>query len=123
MSVTIHWRSAFGKMIVVSILAPLIVFAHAILVKSMPSANEAVTGPSVPVTLTFNSKVDQVRSTLTIERSDHSTERVPIDKDSSSPAKLSAKVSQLAPGSYKLRWQVLAVDGHITRGEIPFKVK
>jgi methionine-rich copper-binding protein CopC len=28
----------------------------------------------------------------------------------------------LAPGDYRLRWQVLAYDGHITRGEIPFTV-
>jgi methionine-rich copper-binding protein CopC len=28
----------------------------------------------------------------------------------------------LAAGAYRLRWQVLASDGHITRGEIPFTV-
>jgi methionine-rich copper-binding protein CopC len=28
----------------------------------------------------------------------------------------------LLPGEYRLRWQVLASDGHITRGEIPFAV-
>jgi hypothetical protein len=35
---------------------------------------------------------------------------------------LSAKASNLPPGDYRLRWQVLASDGHITRGEIPFSV-
>jgi len=29
----------------------------------------------------------------------------------------------LKPGSYTLRWQALAPDGHITRGEIPFTVR
>jgi methionine-rich copper-binding protein CopC len=29
---------------------------------------------------------------------------------------------ELATGVYVLRWQVLAVDGHITRGDIPFSV-
>jgi len=29
----------------------------------------------------------------------------------------------LVRGAYKLRWQVLAADGHITRGEISFEVK
>jgi len=28
----------------------------------------------------------------------------------------------LVPGLYSLRWQVLAVDGHITRGDVPFTV-
>jgi hypothetical protein len=113
----------FTKTIVLLLLTGLIAFGHAILVTSTPSINQTVAGPSLPVALTFNSKVDQARSTLMLERADHSTTRVPIEKDSSSPAKLTANVAQLAPGSYKLRWQVLAVDGHITRGEIPFKVR
>ena len=30
--------------------------------------------------------------------------------------------AELAAGAYVLRWQVLAIDGHITRGEVPFRV-
>ncbi|MFI4981818.1 MAG: copper resistance protein CopC, partial [Nevskiales bacterium] len=26
------------------------------------------------------------------------------------------------PGAYVVRWQVLSVDGHITRGDVPFTV-
>jgi hypothetical protein len=117
---------AFRKTVLTLLLAGAsgaIAFAHAILVKSTPAANGIVAGPNVPVELTFNSRVDQARSTLTLETKDHSTSRVHVDVDSSSPAKLSAKISSLASGSYKLRWQVLAIDGHITRGEITFQVK
>ena len=28
----------------------------------------------------------------------------------------------LTPGAYIIRWQVLAVDGHITRGDVPLTV-
>ena len=38
------------------------------------------------------------------------------------PEVLAAEAKGLAPGPYRLRWQVLAVDGHITRGDIPFTV-
>jgi methionine-rich copper-binding protein CopC len=31
--------------------------------------------------------------------------------------------ADLSPGAYSVRWQVLAVDGHITRGEVPFTVR
>jgi methionine-rich copper-binding protein CopC len=34
-----------------------------------------------------------------------------------------AKANDLQPGEYKLIWQVLATDGHITRGVIAFQVK
>jgi methionine-rich copper-binding protein CopC len=32
-------------------------------------------------------------------------------------------VTDVTGGSYVLRWQVLAEDGHITRGELPFQVQ
>ncbi|MFZ0591856.1 MAG: copper resistance CopC family protein [Bryobacteraceae bacterium] len=117
---------AFHKTAYVLLLAfsfAFVAFAHAILVKSTPSANAIVTGPNVPVVLTFNSKVDQTRSALTLEGPDHSASKVPIIVDRSSPARLMAKLSKMAAGPYDLRWQVLAADGHITRGEIPFRVK
>ena len=38
------------------------------------------------------------------------------------PQVLAAQARGLAPGAYRLRWQVLAVDGHVTRGDIPFTV-
>ena len=98
-------------------------FAHAILVKSIPAPNEVVAGPNVPIALSFNSKVDQARSTLILERPDHSTLRLKVDVDSSAPAKLISRISSAPAGPYRLRWQVLAVDGHITRGEIPFQVR
>jgi copper resistance protein C len=105
------------------IVSPSAVFAHAILVKSTPHANQTVSGPNVPLALSFNSRVDQARSTLMLERPDHSTSRVTVELDRSSPEKLIGRISSLALGAYKLRWQVLAMDGHITRGEITFQVK
>lgn len=104
-------------------LLSLAVDAHAILVKSTPQANETIAGPRVVLALTFNSRVDQARSTLTLESSDHSTSKVAVNIDPSSPQKLTGRLSSLAPGAYKLHWQVLAVDGHITRGQLPFQVK
>ena len=41
---------------------------------------------------------------------------------STSPDLLTGTASSLAPGDYRLHWQVLSIDGHITRGDIPFKV-
>ena len=100
-----------------------VAFAHAILVKSTPAANEAVVGPNVVVALIFNSKVDRARSTITLEGPNHLSSKMQVESHAPSPAELTAKISNLTAGSYKLRWQVLAVDGHITRGEIPFQVK
>jgi hypothetical protein len=36
---------------------------------------------------------------------------------------VTAHVIHLGPGRYAVHWQVLATDGHVTRGQIPFRVK
>ncbi len=43
--------------------------------------------------------------------------------EQTSPDALSSQAKALKSGSYILRWQVLANDGHITRGEVPFQVQ
>ena len=96
--------------------------AHAILLESSPSINAPSSGPAVPIKLRFNVRIDATRSRLTLVKPDASTELLAISKDA--PADILASQAQgLIPGEYRIRWQVLASDGHITRGEIPFKVK
>lgn len=96
-------------------------FAHAVLVSSSPKANETVHGPSITIDLKFNSHVDGVRSRLTLVRPDGTTQALTLGGQNSDN-ELSSKV-KLSPGKYVVRWQALAVDGHMTRGEIPFKVE
>jgi methionine-rich copper-binding protein CopC len=95
--------------------------AHAILLESSPSANAAVAGPNVPIKLRFNVRIDATRSRLTLVKPDASTQPLAIGKDASADT-LTSQAQALNPGKYRIRWQVLASDGHITRGEIPFQV-
>ena len=97
-------------------------FAHAILLEATPSENGSVAGPDIDVKLRFNSRIDSARSRLTLVRPDQTLLAVSI-QPSSNAALLDAHITGLGKGEYKLRWQVLAADGHITRGEIPFQVK
>ncbi len=95
--------------------------AHAVLLDSSPALKSSVTGPDVPLKLRFNVRIDAVRSRLTLVGPDGSTQTLEIGKQDP-PNMLSAEARGLHPGDYRLRWQVLASDGHITRGEIPFTV-
>jgi methionine-rich copper-binding protein CopC len=74
------------------------------------------------VTLTFNVRVDAARSKLQLLMPDASTIELSVAK-SPSPDMLVSKLTGLKPGAYAIRWQVLAPDGHISRGEIPFTVR
>jgi copper resistance protein C len=95
--------------------------AHAILLESSPSINSTVAGPNMPIKLRFNVRIDATRSRLTLVKPDASTQSLAITKDAPADT-LASQAQGLSPGEYRIRWQVLASDGHITRGEVPFQV-
>ena len=106
----------------IALFAPRVALAHAVLVSSQPAVNSTVSGPEVAVLLKYNSRVDMEHSTLTLLDPDGRVEKVTIASEPS-PGLLSAKLTGLVKGAYVLRWQVLATDGHITRGKVPFRVE
>jgi methionine-rich copper-binding protein CopC len=122
-------RSAQRILFVVCLLAAIAMLlqsraamAHAILVESSPAINSTVSGPNIPITLRFNVRIDATRSRLTLVKPDATTQSLTIAKDAPADT-LASQAQGLSPGEYRIRWQVLASDGHITRGEIPFQVK
>ncbi len=95
---------------------------HAILKESSPAANAIVKGPDVPIALKFNSRVDATRSKVQLLHPDSNVTDLLLQKQAA-PDTLTAKATGLTPGDYKIQWQVLSPDGHITRGIVPFAVK
>ena len=99
-----------------------IAYSHAIVLSATPAQSQEVSGPDVPISLRFNSRIDLKRSKLVLVMSDG--KQTPLDiNDAAARDCLISKAKGLKSGSYVLRWQVLAIDGHITRGEAPFRVK
>jgi copper resistance protein C len=97
-------------------------WAHAILVEASPVARSTVQGPDLDVRLRFNSRIDAARSHLDLVGPDKRSRTLTLAPQGA-PEVLAARAAGLAPGAYRLRWQVLAADGHITRGEVPFQVR
>jgi methionine-rich copper-binding protein CopC len=95
--------------------------AHAIVTTSAPAAGGAVEGPNVAVRIQFNSRIDVARSRLTIDLPTGKTQVLTL-RPESGPDNLVADANSLGAGAYKLHWQVLSVDGHISRGDVPFNV-
>jgi methionine-rich copper-binding protein CopC len=94
--------------------------AHAILESSQPPADGQVPAGSVAMQFRYNSRIDRARSKLVLTRPDQSHTNLAIDPDG--PPDMLATHASLTPGDYVVRWQVLAVDGHITRSDVPFSV-
>jgi methionine-rich copper-binding protein CopC len=102
-------------------LASLGVSAHAILLDSTPKANGKLPAGHASLTLKYNSKIDQERSKLMLIGPDQGETSLHITSDTHKPNELDSE-AELKPGSYVIHWQALALDGHITRGDLPFTV-
>jgi copper resistance protein C len=95
--------------------------AHAVLVDSSPVPESTSSGPNIAIRLRFNVRIDADRSRITIIRSDGSGRKLETLKGAE-PNTLTASATGLEAGAYRIRWQVLASDGHLTSGEIHFSV-
>jgi methionine-rich copper-binding protein CopC len=96
--------------------------AHAILMDSTPKINSTISGPDVDITLRFNVRIDGERSRVLLVAPDGASSALTLAKQEK-PDILQMHASGLKPGSYKLQWKVLASDGHMSNGDVPFTVK
>lgn len=124
---TPFWRKDLHKFKVALVTAMLLLHvrcldAHAILVASTPGENSVVAGPDLVIALRFNVRVDGSRSRISLVRPDMSVQHLSVKKQTS-PDILTASATGLTPDAYRIRWQVLAADGHISNGEVPFTVR
>jgi methionine-rich copper-binding protein CopC len=114
-------RRLLAGLLVAPLLWPGQAAAHAVVVASDPAAGASLAAAPQRVTVRFNSRIDHGRSRLVLVGPE--AVQVPLDPaPEGEPTVLEAPIggTTLAPGAWRLRWQVLAVDGHITRGDIPF---
>ena len=95
--------------------------AHAVIVSASPTADQHVASGKLAVRIEFNSRIDKARSRLQVTAPAGDKSDVAIDQGGE-PNIVTGTTADLSPGAYVLRWQVLAIDGHITRGDIPFVV-
>jgi methionine-rich copper-binding protein CopC len=97
-------------------------YGHAIVLSVTPKLNETIRDSDVAIRIRFNSRIDSKRSRLTLLAPDGQLTALGIVEAPSGDSLIS-EAKGLKSGAYVLRWQVLAVDGHITRGEVPFRVQ
>jgi len=115
----------FRRLLMILLLAaaaPQICWAHAILVESTPKINSTVQGPDLDITLRFNVRIDGSRSRVLLVAEGGTSTPLTLAKQSK-PDILQMHASGLKPGAYKLQWNVLAADGHMSKGDVPFMVK
>jgi methionine-rich copper-binding protein CopC len=101
---------------------PNLAFCHAIVIASDPAAGSILPSAPFEATIRFNNRIDVARSNLVVLDASRQITALTV-RPVSDPDVMAGSVPPLRPGRYRLRWQVLALDGHITRGDIPFSVQ
>ena len=95
---------------------------HAIVVAGRPAMNASVAPGKLEIKLEFNSRIDRQRSRLSLLRPDGTLAEVEPAPDGAQNV-LAAQIDATMAGRWKLEWQVLSLDGHITRGTVRFSVR
>ena len=102
------------------LLAPKLAQAHAILMQSQPADQATIDPGERTLVLRYNSRIDHQLSRLTLQGTNA---QMVLPLDAKSPADTLSAKADLTPGTYLMHWQVLATDGHMTRGDVHFTVK
>src|SRR5215467_9294131 len=94
-------------------LASVPAWPHAIVVVARPAMNSVVGPGALEIRLEFNARIDPQRSRLTLQQPDG--RQAPIVLVSpGAPNALAGRAQVAIAGRWKLSWQVLSLDGHIT---------
>lgn len=107
-----------------SILTAPFATAHAMLHASSPTAGAVLKVAPTEITLTFNEKIEQAFSTVTLHNSKGKVVKTEKGKvDANDKAVVRVRTSGLSAGTYKVKWAVAGHDGHRRTGDFTFSVK
>lgn len=107
-----------------SLLSPLVAQAHAILVKSQPAQDEEVKVAPKQVDLWFNDPVrSQYKALAVIDSEGKRVDNRDVEQALTDGSHIYATLSDLAPGTYTIRYRVVSQDTHIVTGKFQFSVK
>lgn len=107
-----------------AVLAAPFAAAHAKLTGSDPKAGATLEVAPKEIALTFNEKIEQSFSTMSVIDSDGkavSDEKAKVDV--ANPAMLRLPLPRLHAGAYTVKWAVAGHDGHRRTGDLTFSVK
>lgn len=95
--------------------------AHSLLLESSPAAGASVAAPR-RLALRFNNRVEKALSRLRVFDARGARVAVIVPATGGAADRLEGALPPLAPGTYRVQWQVLSTDGHIVSGTFSFTV-
>lgn len=100
------------------------VFSHALFDRSEPRVGETVSGCPKQVRLWFDSQLEPSSSTIRVEsESGKRVDNLDGHVDPSDARIIEVNLPCLSPGTYRVFWKVVSLDGHSTNGSFVFTIE
>lgn len=96
--------------------------AHSLLLESTPAAGVAVRTPPPELVLRFNNRIEKSLSRVRLLDARGVARPLVVNVDAGPADRLIATLPALAPGAWRVEWQVLSTDGHVVSGRFAFRV-
>lgn len=97
--------------------------AHSLLLGATPAPDTVVTASPLQISLRFNNRIEKRLSRVRLVDERGAVAAGLIDpRDNAAADSLIAKVPPLAPGAWRVEWQVFSTDGHVVSGTYGFRL-
>jgi len=112
-----------GAACLVALAAPATAWAHAVLLRTSPSASVTVNQSPTTVSLTYSEAVEPRFAIVSVtDAGGHQQTNGRPRRSPSDPDQLQVPVEHLSEGWYLVYWRVISADGHPVRGAFTFAV-
>lgn len=89
----------------------------------MPAVGSTVRTPPTQVKVWFTERLEPAFSSVQVfDANGKRVDNADAHVDPSDATLLIVTLSRLAPGTYRVRWRVLSIDSHVTKGDFSFDV-
>lgn len=96
--------------------------AHSLLLGATPAPDAVLTASPPAVVLRFNNRIEKRLSRVRLVDERGTVAAAPTRADGETAESLEAAVPPLAPGTWRVEWQVFSIDGHVVTGSYRFRL-
>jgi methionine-rich copper-binding protein CopC len=96
--------------------------SHSLLLQSVPAAGVTLTASPSELMLRFNNRIEKSLSRVRLVDEHGAPRPLTVTVDAGPADRLTAAIPGLAPGRWRVEWQVLSTDGHVVSGRFDFTV-
>ncbi len=109
---------------IVTVVLPLPLFAHAIMVKSQPEQNATLTVSPKQIDVWFNDKVgSEYKAVAVIDSKGNRVDNKDVQQELLDGSHLYCTIPNLPADTYTVRYRVVSIDTHIVTGKFQFTIK